>query len=690
MPRWQFKYLIIITLFNFVFFADLSGQVSYGGNPLPYDKKKAGIDIRKMPLFDYNWVLKEISFEKAYDGKKPLPVGWNYTVDFNPGNSGYWEYIPDSLKVWRLEIYSENAYAISVFFNKFLLNKGVRLFLYDPEQNEIKGSYDHRSNKPSGNFPVSSIEGERIIIELQIPDSLSDFGQLNIGSVTHFYVDLYKSGTKKDSRFRTSESCNVDINCPAGDNWQEVKRSVCRIIFSSGSNSILCSGALINNTSGDGIPYLLTANHCIEKTSEANSAIFYFGYESPECNGSDGPSNKTIAGSEIKATSDSLDFSLLLLSEDIPETYNPYFAGWTTSSTPAPSSVCIHHPNGDVKKISTNNNPLTSQYQNVNPPGWLFSSTPGGFWRVIEWDQGATQGGSSGAPLLNNLGLIVGNLTGGDASCLNPKNDYFSKFHLCWDYYSLPAKQLKPWLDKDETGRTTVPGYDPYYVPDTASTLMDLITNRPELQTLSAAILSSGLSQSLEKNGQYTIFAPTNEAFNSLFPGAMDLIQSDPEGKLASLIKNHIVENIYESSSLYNGLILNTLSNIDITININNSRIFYDFACLSEFDIKASNGILHLIDQVILPLNHKEDPFVIFPNPAINEFWIITHMESMRGARLKLFNLYGSLLAEYVIQNDKLEKINLTGFPSGIYLIEIFNEQKIFNKKLMLSRPDKK
>lgn len=683
----QIKYLIIFNLIFFVFHGEGAGQVSYGGKPFPYDSRKSDKKVYQLPLFDYKWVLEEMSSEKMLDGKKPLPVGWNYEVDLNPENSGYWEIINDSIKIWRLEIYSRNAYALSVFFNQFYLDEGISLFLYDPAQSEIKGSYDHRSNKLSGTFPVSYISGERIIVELQMPLSLKNYGQLNIGRVTHYYADLFKTEDKKDGRFRTSESCNIDVNCPSGDDWQEVKRAVCRIIFTSGASSVLCSGALINNTSADGAPFLLTANHCIDNFSKAESAIFYFGYESPSCNGPDAPTDKTIAGSELKATSEDLDFSLLLLSEDIPENYEPYFAGWTISTTPSPTSVCIHHPNGDVKKISTNNNPLTSQYQPV-PPKWLVDSTPNGFWRVIEWSQGATQGGSSGSPLFNNYGLIVGNLTGGDASCANPKNDYFSKFYMCWNYFVAEDMQLKPWLDKDETGKTSVPGYDPYFVPDTASTLLDLLLSSPAHQTLCAAIVSSGLSQIFDGKDFYTVFAPTDAAFQKLLPGTLELIQNYSESKLSNLVKNHIVPGSFLSSSFYSGLRLNTLADNYISISINNNNIFYDFAPLSEVDIMAGNGVLHVIDEVVLPIK-EQDPFIIFPNPAIRDFWIISRYESMRGASLKVYDLQGSLVADYLIQDDKLERFNLFDLPSGIYLIQIFHEQRLFRKKLMIARPEK-
>jgi hypothetical protein len=81
---------------------------------------------------------------------------------------------------------------------------------------------------------------------------------------------------------------------------------------------------------------------------------------------------------------------------------------------------------------------------------------------VIEWNSGTTEGGSSGSPLFNQNRLIVGNLTGGQADCLTPVNDYFSKIHIAWDHYPVSSKQLRYWLDPDSTGLTEIEGFSPF------------------------------------------------------------------------------------------------------------------------------------------------------------------------------------------------------------------------------------
>ncbi len=670
----------------FILTGKLSAQVSYGGKPYPYETRKAVHEMVRMPGFDYNQVLKEIKSSEIPDGKKPLPVAWNYEVNFNTSNSGYWQQTDDGVRLWRLEIYSEEAFAIGIFFNEFLLQEGARIFIYNPEQTDIRGSFDHRSNKISGNLPVSFIPGEKVIIELQVSEKLIDFGRLEVGTVSHAFIDLFGISDYKDGRYGLSGNCNVDINCPSGEFWQEVKRSVCRIIFKRSTTSLseLCTGTLINNTNSDGVPYLLTANHCISTAFSAESAVFYFEYESPECDGPDGQVNRTTAGSVIKATSDSLDFSLLLLSEDIPESYNPYFAGWTRTTSPASSSVCIHHPMGDVKKISVENDPVTSQYQPVNPPSWLNESVPNGFWRVTRWDEGATEGGSSGSPLFNNNKMIVGNLTGGDATCANPVNDYFSKFHMCWDYYSPSTKQLKSWLDEKNTGSLAVIGYDPFFIPGPTANIMEIIAHSTDHEYFKEAILLTDLAADLTDKGPYTVFAPVDKAFKDLPPTTFNTLFSTSSDDLLFIVRNHILNAELNTQDLTDGRLLEASSGRMLEIT-NKNNLFVDYANIIVKDINALNGVVHFIDAVLLLMEDTDDSFLIFPNPAIEEFWL-TSDGIMTGSRMKIYSTNGILIADYEIKEEKLARFKVPEFSSGVYIITIEHNNRLIKKKLVIAK----
>ncbi len=462
------KSLGIITLLFICHFFLLEAQISRGGEPMLNKIHKAFEKPYRLPVDIIQKRLQQaILDQENIRGKKPLTVAVEHAVSLNTGNSGKWYEGQQGLKIWRLEIESPRALGLAIFFDSFQLKENTMLFLYDPAMKYMLGGFNHRTNKKSGVLQSAFIPGDRIIIELQVR-SPDDFGEFNIGSVSHAFVDIFGLKKNKDGYFGSSGNCETDINCPEGEAWQTIKRSVCRVIFKRNAfTTEICTGALINNTAQDGKAYFYTANHCIKRISEAESAVIYFDYESPECDGTDGDASLTLSSTEIVATSDSLDFTLLLLSEDPPESYKPYFAGWSRVPLPPAYSATIHHPRGDVKKISADNDPAAIEYQEENPPSWLYNgSAPQAFWRIVDWETGATEGGSSGCPLFNQVKLIVGNLTGGDASCNNPVNDYFTKFYLNWDYYPEPDRRLKPWLDPLNADVEFLDGYDPYDIPD--------------------------------------------------------------------------------------------------------------------------------------------------------------------------------------------------------------------------------
>jgi hypothetical protein len=135
-----------------------------------------------------------------------------------------------------------------------------------------------------------------------------------------------------------------------------------------------------------------------------------------------------VSGSQLLANSGGSDVALLRLNTTPPANYNVFYTGWDKTGTAPTSSTAIHHPSGDVKKISFDNNAAT----NGNFGGAQC-------WRILNWEDGTTEGGSSGSGLWNQNGLLVGQLFGGQASCSNNINDYYGKFNV-----SFPL--LTQWL----------------------------------------------------------------------------------------------------------------------------------------------------------------------------------------------------------------------------------------------------
>jgi PKD repeat protein len=190
---------------------------------------------------------------------------------------------------------------------------------------------------------------------------------------------------------------------------------------------------------------------------------FYFNYEAPNCAtpGSE-PGYNTVVGCTFKARGPETggsDFLLVELNETPPAAFNVYYNGWDISETGASSGIGIHHPAGDIKKISKSGNLTTGTYTGCIPNAhWQVT------WQATATDHGVTEGGSSGSPIFNETSKkVVGTLTGGAASCsAQTSPDFYGKMDVHWDDNGTGnADRLKPWLDPTNSGVTSLDGWDP-------------------------------------------------------------------------------------------------------------------------------------------------------------------------------------------------------------------------------------
>jgi len=206
---------------------------------------------------------------------------------------------------------------------------------------------------------------------------------------------------------------------------------------------------LITNTANDCKNYVLTAAHCLSSQSSASGLIFQFNFERPACNSGTAPSDQTLSGSILRATFSASDMTLLEMDDAIPDAWSPYYNGWSRSTVPATRATCIHHPNNDEKKISDNVDPLTD---GIN---WGTDH-----WRVEQWEQAATEPGSSGSPLFDQNSRIVGQLHGGTSSCSSQTYDEYGKVDVSCVGGGAAASRLRDWLDPGPTGALASDGID--------------------------------------------------------------------------------------------------------------------------------------------------------------------------------------------------------------------------------------
>ena len=487
MKQFMFLAFFLLPFNSFIF-----GQISQHTLPYSFSKKNIikttdskTVDDRVVDLPGINLVeiLKEHE-ETANSNRFAVAMQVNLRLD----NSGDWYDLPNGDRIWILKVKAGGAKSLHTMYKRFYLPEGATLHVYNESKSTILGAFTSVNNKKTGNFATGIIKDDNLIFEYYEP-----FHQQGNGIIEIDRIDYgYKNGTSSPSInksvniFGDAGACNININCTQGNNWQDEKKGVARILMSSTGYSYWCTGSLINNTNNDGTNYFLTASHCTGiSTSDYSQWIFYFNYEAAGCsNPGSEPTSNSITGATQKSRNENTDFLLLELSSTIPTAYDVYYNGWDRGTTAASSTIGIHHPKADIKKICIDN-------QSPNITG--YSSVGGSTYWQTEWDEGTTEGGSSGSPLLNSAGLIVGQLHGGYASCSNLSGkDYYGRISGSWTGGGTNTTRLSNWLDPTSSGAMTVNGSGPPAILPTCNQITAPVNSATNISNTSS--LSWGIN----------------------------------------------------------------------------------------------------------------------------------------------------------------------------------------------------
>jgi hypothetical protein len=404
------------------------------------------VDHLVLPGIDIEAVLAEDEV-RAREGL-PLRFAIPFPVAESVAYSGTWEILAGGDRLWRLRVSSPGADSLNFGFTRFHLPSGARLFIYAADGSLVRGPFTDADNEAHRQFWSPVVPGESAVIELSVPSELERFVELELTAVNHGYRDLAEvlAGEK-------SGACNIDVVCPQGDDWRDQIRSVAVISI---GGYLTCSGFLVNNVREDPTPYFMTAYHCGLNSGTAPSLVVYWNFETSECGGTpDGSLDQFQSGSIWRAGRSASDFTLVELDDAPAESFNVHWTGWDASDAPVSSAVAIHHPNTDEKRISF-------EYDALQTTSYLGTSVPGDgtHWRVIDWDLGTTEPGSSGSGLWDQNHRVIGQLHGGYAACGNDLSDWYGKFSVSWDAGSSPSQRLRDWLDPDGTGTLVLDGRD--------------------------------------------------------------------------------------------------------------------------------------------------------------------------------------------------------------------------------------
>lgn len=679
-----------------------------GGVPLGLLRGDKFLDVETnvfQPTSSVEQLLAEDALSAGKNGV-PLRVGFSIPASISFFNEA--DYIEvDNQYIWQYRIATPNAKAISIIFSSLNLPEGAKLFIYSPDGEMVLGYFDSESNTVDKPFVSQFVTGDELVVEVIANSKINldeSFYALEIDEIAYAYRNVYESIQPLDS-----DPCQVNINCPEGNNWKRQQRGIAKIIFKEGNSWYYCTGSLVNNTAQDGTLYFLTAEHCGGDASAADRNVwqFFFRYERPDCTNSFNPINNTaLIGCTLKAKgllAGGSDFQLLQLSSTVPRSYLPYFNGWDRSVTASNSGVGIHHPSGDVKKISTYGTTLVTATPNIGGSLMAINSAWRVVWMATETNHGVTEGGSSGSPIFNTSKRIAGTLSGGSSSCdALTSPDFYGKFSYHWESNgTLNTQQLKPWLDPMGTNPTHLDGFDPltprglgatvnlaqvqlsWSLPFTTTGLSGykVYQNESLVTTVGSGVTNYTITHTELGNYQYFVtslfISPSYESEPS------NLVSVNLDGYTVTFdVKNTSGTAIPDATITFNSQLAEP-GNYQFTVFQNG---VYPFSVQKEgFNVYNDNVTVsgaNITHPVVLSLLNLETSssgmFTIYPNP-FNKVLIIENAQDI--VRVTLVNIIGQKIVSQE-NSGNIITVNTEELRPGVYLmlLEMTNGERIIKK----------
>jgi len=412
----------------------------------------------------------------AQDKSGALPIGAARAVPDTASSAAtqallHWHAAADGTQVAALRFVSPAAHGVRLGVHVQALPEGALLRAYGSDagaaveitqaalqQMAARNAADaHATAQDIHTWWSPDFAGEATTLEVQIPPAADPQAvQIAVPRLMHHLlslqeaVDSYDFTPAKD--VGDSASCHINAACSPESALES--RAVARMVYVRGDASYLCSGTLLNDAQNSATPHLLTAAHCISTQREASSLTTDWFFRASSCGGTRAQEarQRLPGGATLLYSGADTDVTLLRLDATPPP--GVAFAGSYFGAPPPVGNTAVsglHHPSGDLQKVSASTLRGVRNCEFSGQDSFGCERAParvenGRFWEVV-WQQGSTEPGSSGSALFatqGNTRYVIGQLSGGSATCQNPQgSDYYGRFDLAW------RAGLRDWLAPD-------------------------------------------------------------------------------------------------------------------------------------------------------------------------------------------------------------------------------------------------
>lgn len=648
--KWPLRFLVVLLL-----------CVAYNG------KAQVPQEIAEQPIFSTKGIYTDamprseivlpdidIAALMAEDERRPKDMPYRFGAavdqDYNLDNSGEW-FDTDEGRIWKLVVRSKQAYSLNFVFSKFKLPDGAALYIYSEDHTALYGPLTSRNNNEDGTFATDLVRGDAVVFEYFVPRDVDYRGDIVLSRIVHAYRDMFnKSG------YGTSGSCNIDIKCSTGNNWCVESRAVAMILTGGGVE--MCSGAMINNAQQNLVPYFLTANHCLSPLGTISTTVYRFHYWNPSCGASTYSGTYwSVNGATLRANNAASDFALLEINYNPNDNYSRHmavqYAGWSRSSTAATSATAIHHPAGDVMKISVAGGAVSRSSAYGSPNHWQ-----------ANWTAGVTEGGSSGSPLFDQNHRVIGQLHGGPSSCSSSSLwDYYGSFDFSWTGGGSNSTRLSNWLDPGSTGAMVTNARSP----------MIVFHNK----TISGASPMRTATQNMEIAGEVNspgYFPPSTPPW--IFPNM-------PRAGLPFVVQSgaNITYKAGESIDILPGVTVQAgsvfLAQIAPVICSDGLDYLYKTGGTKE---EEERPIVKEDNKTIPTTEAARQGFTVYPNPATSVITLQVTDKSLFNKPFVVMDMLGNAVYKGRTANVQ-QRIDISTLSSGIYYITINGNTAKFTKK---------